>query len=365
MDRGRNLVHIAQSTTSRRWQPASGKGMCQAIFRALSPMPRPLFHFLPAVLLMLALLPHANAQLTPGDQNKMGLAASVPFGTAGETFAPAEPFRPQLPQDDWRNPASTRLPPPPGWTAAEFASLGRSMGSSPESEPLLPSDELTMQTGRIASHKDGFFQKFSISSAWLARGGNENLGLVETEMFLTVALPLPSRDFPLLITPGFDVRSLDGPDDPALPAELYDAYLDLMWLPKLSERWLGILSIAPGVYSDFDSMQNDAFRLKAKALARWDWVPDQLQIMFGILYLNRSDVNWLPAGGVIWNPNNDVSLECVFPRPKFAYRFTASSLYEDWVYLAGEFGGDTWSIRRGPEFFDMMTYVDWLHLLGS
>ncbi len=178
-------------------------------------------------------------------------------------------------------------------------------------------------------------------------------------LFLTVALPLPSRDFPLLITPGFDVRSLDGPDSPALPAQLYDAYVDFMWLPKLSQRWLGIISIAPGVYSDFDAMQNDAFRFKAKTLARFDWIPNQLQIMFGMLYLNRSDVNWLPAGGVIWNPNDDVSLECVFPRPKFAYRFTASELYEDWVYLAGEFGGDTWSIRRGPNVFDMVTYVDW------
>ncbi len=70
------------------------------------------------------------------------------------------------------------------------------MGSSPESEPLLPSDELTMQTGRIASHKNGFFQKFSISSAWFDRGGSENLGLIETEMFLTVALPAPVEGLP-------------------------------------------------------------------------------------------------------------------------------------------------------------------------
>ena len=137
-----------------------------------------------------------------------------------------------------------------------------------------------------------------------------------------------------------------------------------MWLPKLSERWLGILSLAPGIYSDFDSMQNDAFRLKAKALARYDVVPQRVQLLFGILYLNRNDVNWLPAGGVIWNPNDDWHLEIVFPRPKLGYRFTATGLFEDWVYLAGEFGGDTWSIRRGPEFFDMITYVDWRIYLG-
>ncbi len=318
-------------------------------------------------LLVLCLLPAIAAGQAP----PYGSAIPDPFtaavqsaGKTDQAFVPTEPMRVQLPQDDWGAASSALLPPPPGWNAAEFASLARSMGSSPESEPLLPSDELTMETGRIASHKSGFFQKFSLSGAWFNRGGSENLGLVETEIFLTVALPLPSRDFPLLITPGFDASSLDGPDSPTLPPQLYDAYLDFMWLPKLSDKWLGIISIAPGVYSDFDSMQNEAFRVKAKTLARYDWIADRLQIIFGVLYLNRHDINWLPAGGVIWNPHDDVSLECVFPRPKFAYRFTASGLFEDWVYLAGEFGGDTWSIRRAPDRFDMITYVDWRAYLG-
>ncbi len=238
------------------------------------------------------------------------------------------------------------------------------MGSSPESEPLDPGDELTMDTGRIASHKSGFFQKLAFNSAWIYRGGDQSLGLIENEAFVTVAVPLPSRDFPLLITTGFDLIQLDGPQWPDMPVRLYDAYVDFMWLPKLSERWIGILSLAPGVYSDFDSLQDDAFRLKAKALARFDWVPGQVQVLFGILYLNRNDVNWLPAGGIIWDPHEDVHLELVFPRPKLAYRFTSTGLFEDWVYVAGEFGGDTWSIRRGSDTFDLITYVDWRAFLG-
>jgi hypothetical protein len=284
---------------------------------------------------------------------------------AGLPFVPSSAVRVRLPEQDWHSSSvSTTLPPPPGWIAAEFASLSRTMGSSPESEPLLPGDELTIETGRIASHKTGFFQKLALNSAWLARGGAENLGLIENEAFVTVALPLPSRDFPLLVTSGFDWFSLDGPSSRALPPSLYDAYLDFMWLPKLSERWLGILSVSPGLYSDFDAMQDDAFRIKAKALARFDLVPQRVQILFGILYLNRNDVNWLPAGGIIWDPHDDVHLELVFPRPRLAYRFTASGLFEDWVYLAGEFGGDTWSIRQGANQFDMITYVDWRVFLG-
>ncbi|MFO7902605.1 MAG: hypothetical protein ACQESR_07315 [Planctomycetota bacterium] len=287
------------------------------------------------------------------------------FGVEEPGFLPSPAPRVRLPEENWHAGSSgSHLPPPPGWSTSQFASFGGESGRSPESEPLLSSDELAMETGRVSSHKSGFFQKLAINSNWIHRGGGNNWGLIENELFLTVALPLPSRDFPLMITSGFDTVLLNGPSTPDLPPRLYDGYVDFMWLPKLSERWLGILSVAPGVYSDFDSVQDDAFRVKAKALARVDLVPERVQVLFGILYLDRDDVNWLPAGGVIWDPNDDIHLELVFPQPQFAYRLTSSGLFEDWCYLAGEFGGDTWSIRRGVDEFDMVTYVDWRLFLG-
>ncbi|MHB8972571.1 MAG: hypothetical protein ACYC3X_09340 [Pirellulaceae bacterium] len=291
-------------------------------------------------------------------------AQEPPPGVTGtaENVAPlgeADPLRVRLPEQDWRNGSNTMLPPPPGWVAAEFASLSPTMGSSPESEPLDPGDEMTMDTGRISSYKDGFFQKLSMTAGWISRDGPENMGMVEARSFLTVAVPLPSRDYPMMISAGFDATPLDGPTSPDLPSVVYDGYLDFMWLPKLSDRWLGILAVTPGVYSDFDDMQNGAYRTKGKAILRYDWVPNRVQVAAGILYLHRFTVNWLPAGGIIWDPNDDVHLEILFPRPKLAYRYTASALHEDWAYLAGEFGGDTWSIRRGPAFWDMMEIVDW------
>lgn len=288
-------------------------------------------------------------------------------GAAADGIPPigaTDPLQVRLPQHDWRAGSDSSLPPPPGWIAAEFASLSPTQGSSPESEPLFPSDELTMDTGRIASHKDGFFQKLSLTAGWINRDGLDNMGMVEARSFLTVAVPLPSRDFPMLITTGFNATPLDGPPSPDLPPVVYDTYVDFMWLPKLSERWLGILALTPGLYSDFDDLQDAAFRLKGKALVRYDWIPGRVQVAAGILYLNRFTVNWLPAGGILWDPTDDVHLEIVFPRPKFAYRYTSSPLHEDWAYVSGEFGGDTWSIRRGPEFWDMMEIVDWRIFVG-
>ena len=121
------------------------------------------------------------------------------------------------------------------------------------------------------------------------------MGMVEARSFLTVAVPLPSRDFPLLVTTGFDATPLDGPASPDLPAAVYDAYMDFMWLPKLADRWLGILAISPGVYSDFDDVQDNAWRFKGKALVKYDWVPNRVQVAAGILYLDRFTVD-LAAG---------------------------------------------------------------------
>ncbi|MHB0957537.1 MAG: hypothetical protein ACYC0X_25950 [Pirellulaceae bacterium] len=308
--------------------------------------------------LSLAWVTRLSAQSPAGAQNPAvgGMPVSPPLAT--------DPLRVRLPDRDWREDSDTTLPPPPGWIAAEFASLSSTMGSSPESESLDPGDELTMETGRIASHKEGFFQKFSMSAGWIGREGLDDLGMVEARSFLTVAVPLPSRDFPMLITTGFDATPLDGPGSPDLPSVVYDAYLDFMWLPKLSDRWLGILALTPGVYSDFDDLQDAAYRVKAKALVRYDWIPNRVQVAAGVLYLHRFTVNWLPAGGIIWDPHDDVHMEILFPRPKFAYRYTASALHEDWAYLAGEFGGDTWSIRRGPQLWDMMEIVDWRIFAG-
>ncbi len=304
----------------------------------------------------------STAQPQPTPQTLM---AGPSGAVAADSFAPEGPWRMRWPTQRWSAPASgDPLPPPPGWMAAEFAGLGRTMGSSPESEPLVPGDEMTLETGRLSSHKDGFFQRLAFSTNWIGRGGTDGLGILETRLFATVAVPLPSRDFPLLITPGLDVNFFDGPRTAPVPAEVYAAYLDLLWLPKLSERWLGVLSVAPGIYSDLRDVQSDAIRVKAKAMARFDWVPNRWQVLFGILYLNRDDVNLLPAGGLIYDPNDDTHLEFVFPQPKLARRIRQLDQREDWIYLGGEFGGDTWSFRRDATHWDMLTQTDWRILLG-
>ena len=113
---------------------------------------------------------------------------------------------------------------------------------------------------------------------------------------------------------------LNGPSNRDLPEQLREAYVDFTWLPRFTERWTGILGIAPSIYSDLETSVSDAFRLTGTALARYDLFPGRWQLVFGVLYLNRQDITWLPAGGLIWTPTPNVRYEMLFPQPKLSHR---------------------------------------------
>jgi hypothetical protein len=234
-------------------------------------------------------------------------------------------------------------------------------------EPLPPyigvvGPELSDCSG-VTDHKDGFVQKLSFTTTWLDRGGADSYGVTELDLHGIFALPAPSRDWPLLITPTFNTRLLDGPQSPDLPPRLYEAFVDFMWLPRIGSRWLGILAVAPSYYGDFEVNESEAWRLTGKGLARFDWVPDRLQLLFGVLFLNREDVRLLPAGGLIWTPCDEIRYELVFPRPKLAHRFDCGPNYEDWVYLGSEFGGNSYAFLMGP-VTDIVTLRDYRIYLG-
>lgn len=218
--------------------------------------------------------------------------------------------------------------------------------------------------GRLSSYKDGFFQKLELIGTWLPDDSANGMEITELEVLLTVALPLPNKDNPLLITPAFETRFLEGPQVPDLPGTLYSAYTQFIWVPKLAGQWSAILGIEPGAYGDFESGDQDVFRLLGRALIRYEWVPDQLELIAGVLYLDRPDVELLPAGGVIWSPCDDIRYEILFPRPKFAHRTYFDGIVEYWVYLGGEFGGDSWAIQRANGALDQLMLRDVRVTLG-
>ena len=171
----------------------------------------------------------------------------------------------------------------------------------------------------VRRYRKGFFQRFRFSGSWIDRAGDDGLGISNLDTSLTVAVPLGSFENLLLVTPGFEVDYLDGPTQVDVPPRLYDVGVDLMWRKQFNDRWGSMVAVRPAVASDFQTSQ-DALRITGRALATWQWVPERLSLLFGVVYLDRNDLPVLPGVGLIWTPSPDWRLDLIFPRPKLARR---------------------------------------------
>jgi len=236
--------------------------------------------------------------------------------------------------------------------------------ASDPSEYRTPEDVLVPDEPHLTSNKTGFFQKLSLTGTHIFRGGSDGVGITETELFAAFALPAPTTKSPLVLIPTLEMHFLDAPSFARLPSNLYATYFDFMWLPRFGERWKGMLSIAPGWYSDFESGSDDGFRFTGRGIARYYWVPETLEVILGVIYTNRLNNKVIPAAGLIWKPSDDLNFELVFPRAKIARRLSWGMGFENWVYVGGGFGGNTWAIGApggGQETLDML---DWRLTLG-
>lgn len=220
---------------------------------------------------------------------------------------------------------------------------------------------------KLSPHKNGFFQKLNVSAAWIGSGGIADFGLTEIDTSVSVAVPMPIREWPMLITAAYNPRFIDGPSGPPssdLPPRLNEVYVDFMWLPTFVHRHTLMLAVAPSYYSDFEANHDNAFRLTGKALWIYDLRPEELQLVAGVLYLNRDNIRLLPAGGLIWCPSDWAKFELIFPKPKLAMRMNVGPGFEDWVFGAAEFGGNTWAIERADGTPDNVTLFDYRLLAG-
>lgn len=204
------------------------------------------------------------------------------------------------------------------------------------------------------------FQQLKFDYTWLPALGTNRLQINDVELNTTVAVPLVDGWVPLLISPGGAAHFWDGPD---LPSSLYDAYVEIGWRPRLAKWLFADVAVTPGIYSDSKEFKFENVQMRGRGLAIVAFSP-QLQVAAGALYVNRNKTKILPAGGVIWNPDDDTKLNFLFPQPKLAHRLTMIGDTEWWGYLSGEFGGGRWSIEQNDGSVAFIDYTDIRVLLG-
>jgi hypothetical protein len=147
-----------------------------------------------------------------------------------------------------------------------------------------------------------------------------------------------------------------------MPPRVYDAYLDFTWYPQFNEMFGADLGFRTGVWTDFEHVTSDSMRFLGRGVGRVRLNPE-VEVLAGIVYLDRVEIKMLPVGGVHWIPNPDWDLYLVFPNPKARRRFTNIGNSEWWWYVAGEYGGDSWTVDRSS-VNDRVDYNDIRVIVG-
>jgi hypothetical protein len=224
--------------------------------------------------------------------------------------------------------------------------------------------------GAEAAPPESWLRQARFDSTWLPpAGGARGFGINDQELSATFALPTVPGWAPVLLTPGFAARQWAGPRSdalpgrPDLPAQVYDLNLDVGWRPRLAQWLFADLGVTPGLYGDFHEINSHTFRPRGRAVGIVAFSPE-VQLAAGVLYINRLHAKIMPAGGVIWRPNDDTRYELLFPQPKGAWRLMTTGSTQWWGYVAGEFGGGTWSVERAGGRPDVVDYRDLRLLLG-
>jgi len=233
-------------------------------------------------------------------------------------------------------------------------------------DPAMP-DESLRQSLIPPDARDGFFQKARFSATWLPQIDYYDLGWTDLRTEVVTALPFFTRENPIVITPSYEVHFLDRPLVYDLPPRLHDAAIDFHIFRVFDNRWIADFAVTPGYFADdhsFDS--DDALRVNGRALGIYAPNVD-LKWVLGVTYVDGGWAKVVPVVGVVYEPNDDVIYELVFPKPRIAWRLPNSPVPdrdERWFYIAMDFANSAWAIEQTDGTPDTLAYRDYRLIFG-
>jgi hypothetical protein len=194
-----------------------------------------------------------------------------------------------------------------------------------------------------------------IRHGWLTGGDGLDLQSHDTDLSLVLTYPnFLFSNQPLYVAPSFSLHLWDGPDSsgaappdpqPDLPSRAYSAFLDTLWRSDPNLFFGGEAGVRLGIFSDFDTMNSDSVRIMGQGLLRLRVTPT-VTARGGVIYVNRNRIKLIPAGGILWQPNPQTRFDIYFPQPKLAQYMTTLGNQDVWWYIAGEYGGGSWTVQR-------------------
>ena len=198
------------------------------------------------------------------------------------------------------------------------------------------------------------FQGPRIRHTWLPgtdgfKGKKDNaIETNDTDVSLVFAIPnFLNSTRPLYIIPSYSQHEWEGPSvvGSDLPGSAFSAFLDTGWESNPVQT-LGIeLGARVGVFSAFDAVNSESIRIQGKALGRLRLTPTST-LRAGVFYIDRNKIKLIPAGGILWIPNQDTRFDLFFPEPKLAHYLSTVGNSDIWWYLTGYYGGGAWTIKQ-------------------
>ncbi len=151
---------------------------------------------------------------------------------------------------------------------------------------------------------------------------------------------------------GAKIHFLAGPERTDMPPHVFD--FSVAWQRRHRAGNFGYdVAVSVMASSDFEGSSREGIRFPGHAVCYLQVNP-AWEIVFGVDYLDRSDIKLLPVAGVILLPHPDIRLELVFPRPRIVLQLSGKHR----LSIAGEMGGGTWAIERTTLVDDLATYRD-------
>ncbi len=160
------------------------------------------------------------------------------------------------------------------------------------------------------------------------------------------------------IMAGFGFHVFSGPEQSDMPPRAYDFSIGY----QIRQR-IGLLAFdlaaAVQASSDFNGNAQKGIQYPGHGVG-FLAVRPELDLVFGVDYLDRADIKLLPVAGLIWKPNPGMRFELVFPRPRAVFQLTDA--YR--LYFYGELGGGSWAINRPTLGDNVATYRDLRACIG-
>ncbi|WP_146516764.1 hypothetical protein [Rubripirellula amarantea] len=269
----------------------------------------------------------------------------------------------------------------PTYSDPSFGSSGTMFpnGAFPSSSPSTLFPDGMFSGGLFPGGADNQFSAYRLLQGPRIRHGyvgfgdsDDDLNINDTDVSAILAFPnFFYSNQPLYVVPSFSLHLWDGPDGSAptsnitadLPGSAYSAFLDLGWNSDPNQMFSTEFGVRVGAFTDFDTFNSDSLRVLGKGLASFRLTPAST-LKAGVYYLDRNKVKLLPAGGLLYQPNPYTRMDIFFPEPKLARYWRTVGTNDVWWYLAGDYGGGSWTIERDNGSSDSIDINDLRVTLG-